>query len=290
MSRKKCVDSDPALAFQVLCLAALCKGADQVQLLGTELYHTASRLLKYDGLADFHPRFELGMDAATVAQRQLEARDVLRIFGHEGGDMTERCVEVVIKLLWAGGTPSKFSSTLGELYALRQIRRDDMVSAAAAAMGIDVSDGVLILSQVPHVSGIDRVYDWVIVRRPSGATRASYKSVVDADVIMRVDAKWYLAVTSTVDTTAVRQQFFLDMVQSELRSLKFRDLYYGMPADAPHQLGDATAVIVDVFEHEVRELLSASGYSTKKIDTRRKYLDEHIADGKMVFLTEASSD
>jgi hypothetical protein len=230
------------------------------------------------------------MDPATVQVRTSEARDVLRIFGHEGQDMTERCADVVVKLLWAGGTPSKFDSTLGELYALRQIRRDDLVSTAASALGIDASDGVLILAQVPHVSGIDRVYDWVIVRRPSGANRSNYSTVIDEDVIMRVDAKWYRSVTSTVDTTAVRQQFFLDMFQSEIRSLKFRDLYYAMPADAPHQLSDATAVIVDVFENEVRQDLLAWGYSKSKIDKRREYLDEHIAEGKMVFLALASSD
>jgi hypothetical protein len=50
MSRKKCVDSDPTLAFQVACVIAMCKGADDVQVRGTELYDSVSRLLKYGGL------------------------------------------------------------------------------------------------------------------------------------------------------------------------------------------------------------------------------------------------
>ncbi len=285
-----CIDEDSNLLFPLAYVAASFHGADPITVRGLVLYERISRLARLAGLRDFDVLPDPGMDDAALALVRKQIVDVIRLFALLEGTLTELGQQKLVKLLWQGGTPSKFAPTLGEMYTMRQIQRGGMAATAAAAQGKDATGGVFFLAQVPHLTVYGRTYDCVVVLRGPGETVANLTSLDPARILMRVETKWYLSAGSTVDTPEVRDQLFRDLQQSIDGGHAFRDLFYGLPADADHQLGDVSAVLVDVFENEVSPLLLDSGVPAADVAALRASLDDHISAGNMVFLVADSSD
>ena len=223
---------------------------------------------------------------------------MLRILGTLDGTLTTTAQQVLVKQMWQGGKTDFFTSTLGEMYLMRHAARLDLPSSAASALGRPAPHGYLYLAQVKDRLVQDRTYDLVVIARRSSDTPALTRTDLDPDIVIRADMKWYLKMTSSLDTDALVDQFAKDLIQSIERHWAaggparcFHDLLYGVPASSPHLVDQARTVIPQTFRDlAARDLSEIYGMPDPDIDAIGDALDERLDLGNMVVLVPDSAD
>jgi hypothetical protein len=285
-----CYDSDPTLLHPISFFLNMLDGADDVTERGIEVYDRCSTLGKLSGLRDFDGWLrDASMSAATRTLKKKQIVDLFRMFGHLDGGLTTIAEQKVVKALWRGGSTDAFLFTLGEMYMMRQVQRLDLATHAAAALGKDASRGFLYLFQVPDVH--PRVYDCVVIARQLGDTPDLRRTISDADIVLRLDSKWYLDPRSRMDTDALLDQFSKDLIQSIERDQSFHDLGYSLPETASNLVEPTKNQIRAAFEDETVTFLEEDyGLDAHVIDIHRQALEDRLALGNLVFLSPDSAD
>ena len=190
-------------------------GVDTVAERGIDVYSRCSAAARMSGLRDFDAWLrDASLGAGARALKKKQIADVLRILGTLDGTLTTTAQQVLVKQMWQGGKTDFFTSTLGEMYLMRHAARLDLPSSAASALGRPAPHGYLYLAQVKDRLVQDRTYDLVVIARRSSDTPALTRTDLDPDIVIRADMKWYLKMTSSLDTDALVDQFAKDLIQS----------------------------------------------------------------------------
>jgi hypothetical protein len=286
-----CFDSDPTLLHPISFFLSMLDGADDITERGIDIYERSSALARLSGLRDFDGWLrDATLSASARALKKKQVLDIFRILGHMDGSLTTTAQQTLVRELWHGGATDKFTSTLGELYTLRQVQRADMATAAARALGKDPGNGFLYLSQVPHVTGYRRIYDGVVILKRPGDLPSMTRFDIDADIVMRIETKWYLDAGSNIASDAVRDQLASDLVQSFQRDLFFRDLYYALPADGAFNIGPMQDLVMEVWETDVFDILKTNGVASSSLTVLENALKDQLEIGNMVFLAPDVAD
>ncbi|HET6937297.1 MAG TPA: hypothetical protein VFI19_01780 [Nocardioides sp.] len=286
-----CFDSDPTLLHPISFFLSMLDGADDVTERGIDIYERCSKLARLSGLRDFDGWLrDATLSASARALKKKQVLDIFRILGHMDGSLTTTAQQTIVRELWHGGATDMFTSTLGELYTLRQVQRADMATAAATALGMDPSNGFLYLAQVPHFSGYRRVYDGVVILRRADDLPSMTRIDIDPDIVMRIETKWYLDAKKKIGSKVVREQVASDLVQSFQRDLFFRDLYYSLPADGAFNLQPMHEVVMDVWDHDVYGILEKEGVAESALEVLGDALKDHLEFGNMVFVVPDLAD
>jgi hypothetical protein len=284
-----CYDSDPTLLHPISFFLSMLDGADDVTERGIDIYDRCSTLGKLSGLRDFDGWLRNAtMSAATRTLKKKQIIDLFRMFGHLDGSLTTIAQQTLVKALWRGGSTDAFLFTLGEMYMLRQVQRLDLATHAAAALGKDASRGFLYLAQVPDIH--PRVYDGVVIVRGPGDGPDMRRTISDADIVLRLDSKWYLDPKSRMDTDALADQFSKDLIQSIERGLSFHDLGYSLPETASSLIEPTKNSIRAAFENETVTFLEDYGFNARAIDSHWQALEDRLALGNLVFVSPDSAD